>query len=253
MKKNINVLRIVVMAICALCSVWVNITTGINAGNIAGTVIFGGLFCAALFCRRTAGFVVRIWRHIPGKAAVVCAGATVFFCAGVCVYSAVNMARYSESAAERTDCVLVLGCQVKGEKPGKMLSDRLDAALEILNAEPQALCIVSGGKGRGEDISEAEAMRRYLIAHGISDDRIVIEDRSSSTYENLHFSAEILRGMGVLENITVVTSDFHQFRAHIYAAREGLDVSHHSARTFLPAFMNNAVRELCALAVAYTG
>ncbi len=253
MKKTVNILCTILMALCAVCFVWVNLTFSINAGNIVGTILFGGAFCALFFRRKIAAFVGKIWRHIIGKIAVIFAGTMVLFCAGVCVFFGVNMARYAETPSARTDCVIVLGCQVRGEIPSRMLSDRLNTALEILNDEPQAVCVVSGGKGRGEDISEAEAMRRYLTARGISEDRIIMEDASTSTAENLRFSAEILRGIGITENVTIVTSDYHQFRAHIYAAREGLTVSHHSSHTTPLMLMNNAVREMCAIAAAYIG
>lgn len=250
MKKTTNIFCAVMMALCAVCFVWVNLTLRINAGNIVGSLVFGGMFCVLFFRRRIAAFVGRIWRHTVGKTAVVLAGAAVVFCAGACAFIGVNMVRYSETPSERVDCVLVLGCQVKGEVPSSMLSDRLNAALEVLNNKPQALCVVSGGRGRGEDISEAEAMRRYLTERGISEERIITEDKSTSTAENFGFSAEMLKSRDITENIVVVTSDFHQFRAHILASREGLEVSHHSARTSLPALLNNAVREICADAAA---
>ena len=240
-------------ALCAALLIWSNLTLKLNVGNIIGTLLFGGLFCAVLFRKRLAALVKRLWGHFPGKAAVVAVCLLVLFFAGTSVFFSVNMAYYAERPAERTECVLVLGCQVVGENPSQMLTDRLDAALELLEAEPKAVCIVSGGKGANESVSEAEAMRRYLAERGVPEERIIMEDGSFSTAENFRNSAEILRGLGIESNITVVTSDFHQYRAHIYAEREGLSVSHHSARTGVRVFLNHIIREYCALAAAFAG
>ncbi|MGN1422904.1 MAG: YdcF family protein [Oscillospiraceae bacterium] len=241
--------------LCAVCLVWVNLALT-NIGNIVGTLLFGGLFCAALFRKRLGAAIKRFWGQFPGKAALTALAALVLFLAGLSVFFGVNMAHYADNAvdpAERTDCVLVLGCRVVGETPSRMLTERLDAALDILNAEPQAVCVVSGGKGSDEQLSEAEAMRRYLIDRGISEERIITEDKAVSTAENFRYSAEVLRGLGIESNITVVTSDFHQYRAHIYAEREGLSVSHRSARTGLWALPNYVIREICLLAAVSVG
>ena len=106
--------------------------------------------------------------------------------------------------------VIVLGCQVRGSEPSRMLTDRCNAALEYLNAHPDAKCVASGGKGSGEDISEAQAIFNYLVSHGIGEDRIFIEDRSTSTAENLAFSAEVIRkNTGVrYARTTVASGDF---------------------------------------------
>ena len=101
-----------------------------------------------------------------------------------------------------------------------------------------------------EDISEAEAMRRYLNAHGIADERIITEDRSTTTDENIRFTAELLSEIGISDNITIVTNEFHQYRADIFARRAGLTVGHHSARTSPRLLLNQWVREWGALAVA---
>lgn len=128
-----------------------------------------------------------------------------------------------------------------------MLTRRLNAALEVLEDNPGAVCVASGGQGKGELISEAEAMRRYLTGRGISDERILIEDKSVSTYENMSFSAEILREQGITGNIVIVTNEFHQYRASVFAKREGLETGAHSAATKIANLPNYWVREWAAL------
>lgn len=225
---------------------WVNLVLKPNAGSLLGTLLFGGIIAVTLLWRRIAG----LWKKTAGRVFLIIFGVIAAAGLGICVFFSVNMAVYAERDCDSTDCVIVLGCQVLGETPTDMLCDRLDAALELLEENPEALCVVSGGQGNLEDISEAEAMRRYLNAHGIADERIITEDRSTTTDENIRFTAELLSEIGISDNITIVTNEFHQYRADIFARRAGLTVGHHSARTSPRLLLNQWVREWGALAVA---
>lgn len=225
---------------------WVNLVLKPNAGSLLGTLLFGGIIAVTLLWRRIAG----LWKKTAGRVFLIIFGVIAAAGLGLCVFFSVNMAVYAERDCDSTDCVIVLGCQVLGETPTDMLCDRLDAALELLEENPEALCVVSGGQGNLEDISEAEAMRRYLNAHGIADERIITEDRSTTTDENIRFTAELLSEIGISDNITIVTNEFHQYRADIFARRAGLTVGHHSARTSPRLLLNQWVREWGALAVA---
>lgn len=101
---------------------------------------------------------------------------------------------------------VILGAGLNGDQISERLKIRLDTALLYLK-ENHIPIIVSGGQGEDELISEAEAMKRYLIDNGIESDRILLEDKSTSTYENLLFSKNTMK----LENpkIALVTSDYH--------------------------------------------
>lgn len=100
-------------------------------------------------------------------------------------------------AHPRQACTLiVLGCKVYGTKASLMLEERMDAAIAYLRANPDSKCIVSGGKGDDEGISEAACMQQYLICHGIPKSRIFMEDRSRTTQENLLFSSAIIKKQG---------------------------------------------------------
>lgn len=141
--------------------------------------------------------------------------------------------------------VIVLGCQVIGSEPTASLVARLETALAYLNEHPSSLCILSGGKGTGEDISEAECMRRRMTSKGFPEDRLIIEDRSISTYENLKFSKELLPPS--VTHIAIVSNDFHGYRALTMAKSLGLDAGFVPAPTkwwLLPTFF---VREQFAL------
>ncbi|MBE6970831.1 MAG: YdcF family protein [Ruminococcaceae bacterium] len=130
----------------------------------------------------------------------------------------------ADAPAEDEDVtVMVLGCQVIGEKPSVMLRDRIETAYEYLVAHPEVKCVATGGKGGSENISEGECIRRELVAMGIDNSRIYVEEQSTSTAENMIFSSEIIRREGLPTTVVVASDNFHQLRAGIYAARNGLD------------------------------
>ena len=107
--------------------------------------------------------------------------------------------------------VIILGAQVRGSQITKSLKQRLDRAYEYLTEHPEAIAIVSGGQGKDEAVTEAFAMAEYLKSLGIAEERILKEEQSETTWENLKFSAGLI---GSLEQKTaVVTNDFHLYRA----------------------------------------
>jgi uncharacterized SAM-binding protein YcdF (DUF218 family) len=126
------------------------------------------------------------------------------------------------------DAVIVLGAGVNGETPSMALQTRIQAAADYLELHPGVSVVLSGGQGPGEDISEAEAMRRALETDsGAENARYLLEDRSTSTAENFAYSKALLRENGIdtdTASIAVVTNDFHCFRAHLIAQRSGLNV-----------------------------
>jgi uncharacterized SAM-binding protein YcdF (DUF218 family) len=143
-----------------------------------------------------------------------------------------------------TDTVIVLGCQVSGENPSLMLQERLEAAKKYLLGNPESVAVLSGGKGPGEDISEAECMRRFLTANGISEDRLYLEDQSTSTRENMQFSKDIIEEQHLSTNVAIVTNEFHEYRASKIAKKAELNPSAISAKTHASLFFTFYVREL---------
>lgn len=154
-------------------------------------------FCAfTLACVAIFGYKV-LPKWLKG---VLCAGMS-FFLATYIAFLSYSLATAASSKA-RLDAlpkdeqltVMIFGCYVRGEEPGRTLTTRLDAALSLLKRYQNADCIVSGGQGSNEAISEAEAMRRYLVSRGIAEERITLEDRSTNTSENLEYTFAILTG-----------------------------------------------------------
>ncbi len=126
------------------------------------------------------------------------------------------------------DVVIVLGCGIKGERLSIQLRMRLDETVRYHEKNPDAVIVVSGGQGKGEDISEALAMERYLISNGVPAEKIIKEDRSTSTRENLRFSKSILdEKIGENEySAVIITSGYHTYRANEYAKKEGIKANH---------------------------
>ena len=145
--------------------------------------------------------------------------------------------------------VIVLGAGVKGEKPSLILSNRIEAAARYGKQFPDTVFILSGGQGDGEAISEAEAMRRGMLQAGISEERLVLEDQSTSTTENLTFSKRLLPAS---ENrVSIVTSDFHLYRARKEAEQMDLKTDAIPAATPLSGVLRYGLRERVAIIVKY--
>jgi len=124
---------------------------------------------------------------------------------------------------------IVLGAKVNGETPSLSLQYRLEAALKYAREHPHVILILSGGQGPEEFIPEAEAMKRYLTAHGIEEDRLLLESESTSTYENILFSKRLLPKSA--DRVTIITSDYHLARARKLARGLGLETDAAEAKT----------------------
>ena len=117
------------------------------------------------------------------------------------------------------DYIIVLGCQVKGERPSKALQERLEMAKDYLEKNPDTKAILSGGMGTGEMITEAECMHRYLVNAGIDSRRLLMEDTSTTTLENLQNSQSYLDQETC--SVGIVTNNFHVYRSVLLARRSG--------------------------------
>lgn len=142
--------------------------------------------------------------------------------------------------------IIVLGCRVRGDEPSLSLIKRVDAAYKFLLFNPESVAILSGGQGKDENISEAQCMQQFLYARGISKDRLILEDRSTSTDENIRFSLQIIETLDLDRNVAIATSEYHQKRAANICEKYGLNgtpVSSKTKWTLLPTFL---LRELFA-------
>ena len=192
----------------------------------AGIVHFGMLWPSFLLLLAAAwltwpGFFRRLLRPRWLRRLVNCVIA-------VCMTAIlVTVGRMALAAADRPaqgqECtVVVLGCQVFPDgHPSLMLRGRIQAAYRYLTDHPEAVCIASGQNG-SEPVSEAQCIRDTLVSMGIAPERILLEDRSRSTEENLAFSARLIAEQGLPTAVAVASDNFHQLRAAIWAQRSGL-------------------------------
>ena len=141
--------------------------------------------------------------------------------------------------------LIVLGAQVRGERITDSLKRRLDAALLYHQVCASVKIIVSGGQGKGEDVSEAYAMAQYLREHGVKDEQIMLEDQSRTTRENLRFSKAYLEELKT--PVGIVTNNFHLFRALLIGRSEGYEnLTGIAAGCNRILFLNYMVREFFA-------
>lgn len=126
---------------------------------------------------------------------------------------------------EKSDCVIVLGCQVYGTVPSPFLVWRTEEALRLYKNGYSKYIIVSGGQGPGEKIPEAEAMKKYLLSKGVDSSKILVEDKSGSTMANLINSKTIMDEKG-LKTAIIVSNKYHLKRASLMAEQQNIDASY---------------------------
>ena len=164
-------------------------------------------------------------------------------CAVICEYNPFHLghAYHLRAAREASGADYVL-CLMSGA-----LTQRIRAAAEYLHENPGTLCVASGGQNGSEPISEAQCIRDTLVSMGIAPERILLEDQSASTEENLAFSAALLWKKGLSTDVAIASDNFHQLRAAIWAQRSGL--TPHSAGCASPWFLTAGywARETAAL------
>ena len=182
-------------------------------------------------------------RRSDAKAFVLLCGGNMdpFSCGGV-FYCTCHEAWKKEELPD----LIVLGAQVRGERITDSLKRRLDAALLYHQVCSSVKIIVSGGQGKGEDVSEAYAMAQYLREHGVKDEQIMLEDQSRTTRENLRFSKAYLEELKT--PVGIVTNNFHLFRALLIGRSEGYEnLTGIAAGCNRILFLNYMVREFFAV------
>ena len=154
------------------------------------------------------------------------------------------------SPDQETPYLLVLGAKVNKNGPSVSLWDRIYAAKDYMEAHPQVIAVVSGGQGKDEPESEALCMLRNLARLGIDPDRILVENRATSTWENLNFSLDLIEektGHRPTE-LAVLSSEYHLFRASLFTRACGVDFIGIPAHTSRPSQMiNHFMREVAGV------
>lgn len=240
-------LRTTGICISIFMVMWYAVSGIINIGSLFGILFFTCLGSCCIFSKRFFEIVRKIRSNKVGK--IIFGAITAVFMAGI-LYIIIMlgaMTAFSMRTPEANSTLVVLGCQVNGTNPSLMLRLRLETAYQYMTENPEVKCIVSGGKGSNEQISEAQCMYNWLVDKGISSDRIYMEDKSTNTQENIEFSEEIIKKEGLNENIAIVTDWYHEFRAAIIADKLGYSCGSVSAPTPFYLTANFVTRELLAL------
>lgn len=166
------------------------------------------------------------------------------------VYVLSLMAMYSLSAIlnlihlkknRNADYIVVLGSGIIGKKVTPLLAARIERGMELLYSNPNAVLIMSGGQGPGEDIPESVAMAAYAVGKGVDAECIIMEQKSVSTEENLLFSRKLMDKEA--PKIVIVTTAYHVFRALILAKQQGLKCVGFGAKTKWYFTLNALIRE----------
>lgn len=171
----------------------------------------------------------------------------IFICTiGICIFLTILgliLSKMNVKNVNNLDYIIVLGAQVKDDKPSIVLKYRLDKAVSYLKENENTFVIASGGKGNNEKYTEASIMKKYLIENGINEERIITEDKSHTTKENLINSKKLT---GNNKSIGIVTNNFHMYRALLIGKKYGVNANglpSGSKSYYLP---NNLLREALA-------
>ena len=179
-------------------------------------------------------------------------GSTMFYIiiSFAAVYVLALMAMYVLSAIlnlihlkknRKADYIIVLGCGINGSKVTPLLAARIERGIRLLSDNSNAVLIMSGGQGAGEDIPESEAMAFYAMEKGVDIEKIIMERKSVSTEENLQFSRELMTKQN--PKIILVTTAYHLFRALILARQQGIKCVGFGAKTKWYFTLNALIRE----------
>ena len=251
-RKSIAVWSAVLIILGLAGLAWFAVPLGwgvLNVGNTAGMLFSAGVLAAgALFPRLRKwyeGERLRRGKRVALRILQVVLALGLLWSAvltGCMIQGAANSVPPGEPVT-----VVVLGSKVNGTEPSADLQARINAAYAFLVQNPTCKVIASGGKGAGESISEAEAIRRGLVRLGIDESRVLLEDQSTSTLENIAFSQKIIREHKLPAKLAIVTDEYHQFRAGRVAKGYGSEFYAIPAHTPWYIFSACYARELLAL------
>ncbi len=156
----------------------------------------------------------------------------------------------TESEDTPCDYVIVLGAGVNGTEPSLILSERIGRAKTYLTENPDVICIVSGGKGSGENITEAQCMYEQLTAQGVDPARIWLEDRATNTRENIRYSLDVIEAKTGSRpaSAAIISNEFHLYRAGLFATEQELEAVGIPAKTtWFSLRANYFLREIVAV------
>ena len=223
------------------------------------TFFIGGYEFSALVCLCLMGIILfynitkLLIPRFPGPIKAVRRIFTVILCIGLLVCgiteALIIKASFGDPEME-CDYIVVLGAKVRPDGPSTSLQNRIDAAYEYLTAHPDAIAVVTGGQGDDEHITEAQCMFDHLVAMGIDESRVWMEDKATSTWENLHFSLDLIEEKTGARptRIGLLSSEYHLFRAKLFADACGVEAAGIPAHTTrFSQMVNHFMREVAGI------
>ncbi len=247
MKKAIHIilqiffiaLGLLVLANGLYASTVCNMNAGLIVNILLGIIILAyGVFYRFLIKKLPKWFIILFYCGLTIIATVI----PVMFISG-----------RTDNVTYEEDAIIVLGAAVRGERISGALQKRLDVAIEYYQKNPNVIIVVTGGQGPQEDITEALAMERYLVANGIPKDKILKEEQATSTYENFKFSKKLLDSYFAQQGKTdyklaYITDDYHIYRAGQLAKIAGLGkMTHCHSNTHKTIILPSGLRECMAI------
>lgn len=221
----------------------------LNAFNTMG--MLACLYIIAFFSARDVfkRIKAKLYEKRPTKLLWQTGRFCIYAFAIYCFSISIVMAVFANIPPAENSSEIILGAQVKGTAPTLSLYDRIIAGEEYLKENPDSICVATGGLGDTATITEAQCISNVLTEHGITQDRIYLENNSKNTQENIKFAYSIIQENGENENIAIVSDAFHQARARLIARKLGInsEIGAVSAKTnwiYLPTFW---IREWFAL------
>lgn len=215
-----------------------------NLGVLLVALLGIGILCAGIFHKRLSRLFSRGFFRICKNLIAIGICLEMGLVAFIAVYGIYDNVDYTE------DAVVVLGAGIHGDKVSMPLKLRLDKAVDYHQKNPDSVIVVTGGQGLQETVTEAYAMEKYLLQQGIVQEKIIKEEKATSTFENMKFSKEILDTYFESDySVVVITNNFHVFRGTAIAKKAGFEnVTHTHAGMHWYNLMPCYLRESLAVA-----
>lgn len=237
-KKLVPILFIIIGSVICINGVALFFVSNLNLGNFLTVALGASVVLTVIFLKSLNKILQTI--------IIIAVCIVILFSGFLMIYGSNDNVTYKE------DAVIVLGAAVHGDTPSLTLKKRLDTAVEYHTQNPDALIIVSGGKGQGENVTEAEAMEKYLLDKGVNSEVIIKESAATSTYENFLFSNKLIKErLGDNVAVTYITNEYHIMRAGLCAKRaEVNNITHIHSNTSISYIISGVLRE-CLAVVKY--
>ncbi len=238
LKKTVPIIFIVIGSVICLNGLALFFVSNLNLGNFLTVILGAGIVLTVIF--------FKVLNKILKVAIIAIICIATLFSGFLIIYGLSDNVTYKE------DAIIVLGAAVHGDTPSLTLKKRLDTAVEYYAQNPNALILVSGGKGQGENVTEAEAMEKYLLAKGVPQQVIIKEDKATSTYENFLLSGELIKEkLGDNTSVAYITNEYHIMRAGLCADKAVVaNATHIHSDTNISYLISGVLRE-CLAVVKY--